>query len=171
MDWYVAVVASQREIAARELLTDLGYEVMVPTEVKWRRKSRYSRQKVERVYPLLTRYVFIGCEGQPPWWHLRNLEFPHDGRKVIQHVLGAGGWPRPLPPDAVTALKGLDFAIPSCNPHKALRPGDMAQFAAGPLHGKVAKVRKIAAKRARVLIEAFNAMREIEVPLEILEAA
>lgn len=164
MQWYVAVVPAQKEDAARKRLEELGYSVMLPVEIKWRRKSRHCRKREEVKVPLLPRYVFVGCEGQLPWWHL-------NGCPLIQGFLGRDGYPKPLPPEAVQALRGLDFAIPTFNPHKSIRAGDEVQFAAGPLQGKIARVRKIVSKRARVLIEAFNSMREIEVPLEILEAA
>lgn len=172
MQWYVAVVPAQRELTARDLLREHGYDVMVPVEYKWRRKSRYGKAKVERPYVLLTRYVFIGCQDAPNWWHLRHIEFPFTGQKIIQHVLGTSAGPTPLPAEAVSALHLLNLGIPGYNPHKAIRPGGNAQFAEGhPFAGKVVRVREIMAKKARVLIEAFNSMREIEVPLEILEAA
>lgn len=164
MQWYVAVVHAQKEFAARDRLNELGYEIIVPIEYKWRRRSRHCRKRVEVAMPLLPRYVFVGCEGQLPWWELRDCP-------MIQGFLGHDGYPKPLPPEAVRALEGLSFAIPTFNPHKSIRAGDQVQFAAGPLHGKIARVRKIVHKRARVLIEVFSSMREIEVPLEILEAA
>ncbi len=164
MDWYVAVVPAQRELAARDRLRELGYEVLVPIEYKWRRRSRHCRQRVEVKLPLLPRYVVIGYDGALPWWHLRQCP-------LIQGFLGRDGFPTPLPADAVRALKGLDLATPTFNPHRSIRAGDAVQFGSGPLHGKVARVRKIVAKRARVLVEVFASLREIEVPLEILEAA
>lgn len=164
MQWYVAVVPAQKEFAVRDRLKELGYEVMLPVEKKWRRRSRHCRKRVEVEMPFLPRYVFVGCAGQLPWWHLNTCP-------LIQGFLGYDGYPKPLPPEAVRALEGLSFAIPTFNPHKSIRAGDEVQFAAGPLHGKIARVRKIVSKRARVLIEVFSSMREIEVPLEILEAA
>lgn len=164
MQWYVAIVPAQRELDTQKLLEAHGYQTLVPIEYKWRRKNRYSRSRVEVRQPLLPRYVFVGIEGEPYWWHLR--QFPW-----LQGFLGKDGIPRPLPPEAVRALEGLNFAIPTFNPHKSIRAGDQVQFASGPMHGKVARVRKIVSKRARVLIVVFNSLREVEVPLEILEAA
>src|SRR5690606_10410289 len=164
LQWYVAVVPAQKELPAKERLKELGYEVMVPVEYKWRRKSRHCRKRVEVAVPLLPRYVFLGTDRPLRWWHLRQCP-------IIQGFLGWEGVPTPLPPEAVKALHGLSFAVPTFNPHRSIRAGDQVQFAAGPLHGKIARVRKIVAKRARVLIEVFASMREIEVPLEILEAA
>ena len=173
MDWYALVVPAQKELAVRSMLEKAGLEVIVPVEMKWKRKGRHVRRAgrmVECEYPLMPRYVFVGFNGEPNWWYLRNLEFA-DGRKVVQSVLGYGGMPRPLKADAVNALHGLKFAIPTFNPHKGVRVGDTAQFAFGPMRGQIAKVRKIVAKRARVLINLFNTWKEISVPLEFLEAA
>lgn len=173
MDWYAIVVPAQKELAVRSMLAKAGLEVIVPVEMKWKRKGRHVRRAgrmVECEYPLMPRYVFVGFERQPDWWYLRNLEFA-DGRKVVQSVLGTNGMPKPLTREAVDALKGLQFAIPTFNPHKGVRVGDTAQFIYGPMRGQIAKVRKIVAKRARVLVELFNSWKEITVPLELLEAA
>ena len=164
LQWYVAVVPAQKEFAARDRLKDLGYQVMVPVEYKWRRKSRHTRKRIEVAVPLLPRYVFVGTDCPLSWWQVRRCP-------LIKAILGWDGVPKPLPPEAVKALEGLNFAIPTFNPHKSIRAGDDVQFIIGPLRGKIAKVRKIVAKRAKVLIEVFASMREIEVPLEILEAA
>ena len=48
LQWYVAVVPPQKELPAKERLKDLGYEVMVPVEYKWRRRSRHTRPRDDR---------------------------------------------------------------------------------------------------------------------------
>lgn len=164
MKWYVAVVPAQKEFAARDRLKDLGYQVMVPVEYKWRRRSRHTRTRIEVPVPLMPRYVFLGTDRPLYLWHLRRCP-------LIQAVLGSDGVPRPLPPEAVKALQGLDRVATTINPHRSFRVGDDVQIVSGPLRGRIARLRRIMAKRARVMIEVFASMREIEVPVEILEAA
>jgi transcription antitermination factor NusG len=173
MEWYALVVPAQKELAVRSLLAKAGLEVIVPVEMKWKRKGRHVRRAgrmVECEYPLMPRYVFVGFSGQPNWWVIRNYQFP-DGSKMVQGVLGTNGMPRPLTAEAVHALKGLQFAIPTFNPHKGVRAGDTAQFIYGPMRGQIAKVRKIVKRRAIVLVNLFNTWREMPVPIELLEAA
>src|SRR5690606_29311991 len=132
LQWYVAVVPAQKEFAARDRLKDLGYQVMVPVEYKWRRKSRHTRKRIEVAVPLLPRYVFVGTDCPLYWWQVRRCP-------LIQGFLGWDGMPTPLPPAGVRALERLQFGIPEpiSNPHKSIKAGDQVKFVTGAMRGKI----------------------------------
>lgn len=71
--WYALRVRPQAEYVVSYLLLKAGVEAFVPTETRFRRRTRYAAQKAEFAYPQIPGLVFAGFPGEPAWyWLLRN---------------------------------------------------------------------------------------------------
>lgn len=71
--WYALRVKPQAEYVVSYLLLKAGVEAFVPTETRYRRRTRYVAQKAEFAYPQIPGLVFAGFPGEPAWyWLLRN---------------------------------------------------------------------------------------------------
>lgn len=71
--WYALRVRPQAEYVVSHLLLKAGVEAFVPTETRFRRRTRYVAQKAEFAYPQIPGLVFAGFPGEPAWyWLLRN---------------------------------------------------------------------------------------------------
>ena len=59
------------------------------------------------------------------------------------------------------------------NPHKAIlavRAGQKAEIVEGPFAGHRGSVSRVVGKNATVLVELFNSMQEVQIPVAKLEA-
>lgn len=71
--WFALRVKPQAEYVVSHLLLNAGVEAFVPTETRFRRRTRYAAQKAEFAYPQVPGLVFAGFPGEPAWyWLLRN---------------------------------------------------------------------------------------------------
>lgn len=163
--WIVLSVRPLTEFETAERLRDDGFSALVPTERKYVRISRYSRRREPRDYPLFPRYLFAGILGN---W-----------REVLQDcdVVGILGKPeRPYQLSAaeiawIHALADGQTEVTGMNLHNALRAGQWAQIAQGPLSGALGYIDRIRGQRASVLTEMLGVWRAIEMPLDALEVA
>ncbi|MBA2125073.1 hypothetical protein DLM45_02380 [Hyphomicrobium methylovorum] len=159
----------QKEFAAEMVLRRRGHDVFVPVETKIRRSRSRERKRIAVTYPMMRSYVFVGFEGEPPWYDLARLA-------VIQGVVGFDGKPAPISEAAIAKLKSLTGqSIPhgrSVNTHKALRPGDMAEITHGAFFGRIVKVVGLRGRKATIMMELFGGATEVAtILLESLEAA
>ena len=68
--WYALRVRPQAEYVVSYLLLKGGVEAFVPTETRFRRRTRYAAQKAEFAYPLIPGLIFAGFPGEPAWYYL-----------------------------------------------------------------------------------------------------
>lgn len=165
MTWYAIRTAPQREIAVEAMLRRKGYEVFLPTETKIRRPSIKSRKRLAVIYPMFTRYVFIG--GGFSWLHLL-------AERHVTGVVGFDGAPAPISEAEILKLKNMSGDIPhrhSVNPHRALRTGELAEIQSGPFAGQVVKIEGLLGNKARIFMNLFGVRKLADIELSKLEAA
>ena len=168
MHWYALRTVPQKEFVSELLLRKSGHHAFVPTETKLRRKHAWSKERVAVPYPMFTGYVFAGFRQKNPWYELRRYN-------VITGVVGSDGRPQQLNGEAVQHLMRVSgVAVPfsrSINPHRSFRIGDTVEVVNGPFRGNMVKLRGITKRKARILLELFGTIQDVEIPLEQLEAA
>lgn len=85
---YRPVKGSGQEVNVHELiLRKNGFEVFLPVRKEWRRVSRYSPEKVLRMYPKLGGWMFVGLDDLG--CRLQDLA----ALDLVDRVLGAAGHP------------------------------------------------------------------------------
>lgn len=79
LTWYALRVAAQRELGARDGLAERGWNAYCPVRTRWVRKGRGRsvRDRVEREYALLPRYVLVGFDEPPPWYEVCAVDHVH----------------------------------------------------------------------------------------------
>ena len=165
--WFALMTIPQKEIAAQMILERRGYRCFLPTEDK---VIRIRREKKRRVvtYPMMRGYIFAGFDSGVPWLDLARLN-------VIRGVVGFDGRPAPISDEAMRGLEKLSGArIPhknSVNTHKALRAGDMAEITTGQFFGVIVPVSSIKGEKAKVLLQLFGGVKEVEIRIGDLAAA
>jgi transcription antitermination factor NusG len=173
LTWLVLRVAPQKEFEAERRIRLRGHQTLCPFELKWRRKSVYTKHKVSKPYPIFTRYVFTGIER---WPHdFRDIQ---DNIEEVQGVVGAGhdpvhlsepemNWIKAIA-DAQGDLKSIASAVAV---HKAIKPGDNVRIIEGPYFGHVGPMESIIGQNAQVVVQIFNSMHLVKVPMAKLERA
>jgi hypothetical protein len=71
--WYALDVVRQKEYVAGYLLNKMGCVTFIPTETKYRKKSRYTKGKLEVAYAAFPGVVFAGFPTYPNWLRVRSL--------------------------------------------------------------------------------------------------
>ena len=169
LSWYVIRVHAKREFSACTMLERRGFSVVLPVEHKWRKASRHTKRKTLHSYPMLQGYLFVGVDGDLPWWELRELPF------LVGYIGSAYGVPYALSRADLERMISISaVAVPytnAPNPHKAIRPGDDAVIVNGPLAGRTIKVDSIVGQKAWFAQEILGSQHRVEIPLRMLEAA
>jgi transcription antitermination factor NusG len=171
--WLVLRVAPQKEFEAARRIARRGHQAICPFELKWRRRDSRSRHKIAKPYPLFTRYVFAGIS-----------RWPHDYRDIfdnieeVQGVIGAGMSPVVLSEPAMNWIRALAEAKGDLKQigsaiavHKAIKPGEPVRITEGAFNGIVGPLSNIVGQNAEVLVQIFNSMHLVKVPLAKLERA
>lgn len=199
LDWYAVTTAPQKEHVAAYFLRQYGLRTYVPTETRWRRHNRHSRQKSEIAFPVTPRYVFVGVAGEPAWWEI--MQVPHvtavvgiEGKPALfsrkaKKDAGPGEfreWMAVIPNGELRIGAGERrifvngrgiFRAPKeqrhMRTHKEFGVGDQVVVVEGPLEGMTFKVEDIKGKNAKVLMPMMmeTGLREVSIPLGSLEAA
>lgn len=163
MTWYAIRTAPQRELTVHAMLSRKGYAVYLPVETRERRRAKGGRDEIS--VPMFSGYLFVRYPFS--WPHLR----------AERHIIGIvsvtnDGIASPIDDAQIERLMhGAEAAIARVKASKprALKTGDLAKVANGPLVGKTVQITNIKGKRARVLLAMFG--REVDVGIEALEAA
>lgn len=87
--WYALDVVRQKEYLAGYFINQMGFRTLIPTETRWRKKSRYTKGKVEVPFAAVPGVIFVALPASPPW--LRILEL-----SLVTGVLSVGDMPMPL---------------------------------------------------------------------------
>lgn len=172
LHWLVLRVAPQKEFEAAKQIADRGHAALCPFEQKWRRQHSRTRHKKRRKYPLFTRYVFAGISS-----------WPHDYRDIIdsiddvQGVVGVGAVPALLTETEIQWIKAICETggdadqHSTTSVHKAIKPGEPVRIMEGSFEGKVGPLDCVVGKDAKVMIEIFNSMHLVKIPLSKVERA
>jgi len=173
LNWLVLRVAPQKEFEAQRRIARRGHQAICPFELKWRRRDSRSKHKIERPYPIFTRYVFTGIQ-----------RWPHDVRDIVdnieevQGVIGAGSAPIFLPEPQMNWIRAIAEANGDLKQignaiavHKAIKPGEPVRITEGAFAGFVGPLESIVGQNAEVMVEMFDSMRLVKVPLAKLERA
>jgi transcriptional antiterminator NusG len=173
LDWYALTVPPQKEFAAQEIIHRRGVATFCPFESMWRQKSRYTREKDLRSYPIMPRYVFVGFERDPnapvSWYHVFQIP-------LVLSVVGFNGEPKTVSnmADFIARFRnGLKrpSAEAHMRTHREYGVGDLVTFVEGPFSDLKVKVENINNGHAFFTIGMFGAERQMSIPLEKLEAA
>jgi transcription antitermination factor NusG len=170
--WLVLRVAPQKEFEAAKQIADRGHAALCPFEQKWRRRHSRTRHKKQHKYPLFTRYVFAGISAWPGDY--RDII---DSIEEVQGVVGVGAVPARLTESEIEWIKAIcatggDRDMQSATSvHKAIKPGEPVRIMEGSFEGKVGPLDCVLGKDAKVLIEIFNSMHLIKIPLAKIERA
>ena len=73
LHWYAIDVVRQKEYVAGHIFNRKGWMTFIPTETRFRKKSRYCNSKLEVAHPEIPGVVFVGFPGAPDWFCLRNI--------------------------------------------------------------------------------------------------
>lgn len=173
LQWLVLRVAPQKEFDTARHIARMGHEALCPFESKWRRKNTFSKHKIERPYPLFTRYVFAGIKTWP-----HDFVEIRDTITFVQGVIGVNGEPAFLSEaerawiaamgEANGDLKAIQHTV---SVHKAIKVGTSVRITDGAWTGHVGPLNCIIGREAHVAVEIFNAMRLVKIPLAKLEPA
>ncbi len=200
LQWYALEVMRQKEYVAGFLLKrGSACEIFIPTETRWRRRSRYARAKTEFAYAAIPGVIFAGFAGPPAWYHLMRL--PHitgvlsigerpatinakelaayratqlDGHLVIERVRVRyrGGDVERSRRSIFVEGRGI-LRAPEEQRHmrsrKEFAMGEEVRVADGPFRDNNVRVKQIAGTRAKVLLPLFGGV-EATIPLDELEA-
>lgn len=169
LDWYALTVPPQKEFAAQEIMRRRGFTSFCPFESLWRKKSRYTKEKELRHFPVMPRYLFVGFDRHPSWYDIFRIP-------LIVSVVGLEGKPATLAnmPRFVSNFRnGLrrPDAEKHMQTHREYAIGDTAIVVEGPLVDRLVKVDDIADGHAFFKLEMFGAERKLSVPVGNLVAA
>ena len=190
--WHVLTVAPQRlaitakrlriardnntepEPILQEMLRREGFATFLPVRQEFRKPHRFAkvRDKVERLYPLLPGYLFLGMNDRTPDWF--NV-FRFD---MVQGVLCLEGRPVVIPAREVSKLAARSmsgaFKAPGehqhMHTHREFMAGDTAELIDGAMAGTSVNVVEIDGAHATIRHMFFGSEREVIVPLEKLAA-
>lgn len=170
--WYALLTPPGREFVAQKILRRYGLRTFVPIRREWRRKNKFVKTKELHSYPVAPRYVFAGFQRRVPlWFDLFNLP-------VISGVVGLEGEPSPIRGEAMSRLiqktaGGLNAPAVQkfMRTHHEFAVGQTVEVIDGPFEGRKVPVVAIRGARASLMLQLFGAEMEIELPMDILQAA
>lgn len=166
MTWYAFRTVPQKERAAQGILASrFDLATLLPLETRFIRARRRNATKKEKSYPALVGYVLADLPHDAPWHRILNID-------CIISVVGFDGRPAPLNTASVERLSRVNSITSSVpNRRKSFAKGDTVCAISGPLHGMESKIEDIRGCRARVIVELLGSRREIDIPLDQLQAA
>lgn len=166
--WYAARTPPQKEFYAERVLSRAGYNAILPTESKWRRRSRYTKQKRLVHYPLLCRYLLIGFDAEPNWFALFST-------RAVQSIVGIAGEPRQIAYEAVARFIYRQDQAPReqqfMTTYQEHKTGDLVRIIDGAFEGHKVRVEAIYGARARVLLDFLGDPQKVSIRLDYLHSA
>ncbi len=133
LDWYALRVAPQKEFVVQEILTRKGVATYCPSDKRWRRQNRYTKNKDLKSFPLMPSYVFAGfIPGIPSLYDLRKVD-------AILGCIGFNGEPKRIPKVGIRSMigrykNGLQRPTDErfMQTYKEFKAGDLVRIAHGP---------------------------------------
>ena len=172
LEWYAVEVAPQKEFTVKEILTRLNFDCFLPVERRWRRRNRYSKQKVRRKFPLLPRYIFVAIGDATPGWHsLFEID-------AVMGVVGIDDRPYPIDRAKLFELQKLsnhgEFSPPTewrfMRSNREFKVGDKVRIVNGPMIDHEVRVLGIEGPKAKILLDIFGGTQEVDIHLDKLES-
>lgn len=104
MTWFVLEVDAQHELRARYDLRQRGWDAFCMVRTGWVKPHRYAKRKIEKPFPKVPRYVFIGfpAESAVPWYEVCAVDH-------VRGPLGNHGRPSQVRPADVQRLMNLQM--------------------------------------------------------------
>lgn len=87
LHWYALDVVRQKEYVSGYIFNRMGCMTFIPTEMRFRKKNRYSKGKLEVAFPALPGVVFVGFPGTPDWYRVMSMH-------LVNGVLSLDNTPR-----------------------------------------------------------------------------
>jgi hypothetical protein len=82
--WYALDVVRQKEYVAGHILNRMGCVTFIPTDTRFRKKTRHSKGKLEVAHAALPGTIFVGFPSAPNWYRVMSLH-------VVNGVLSIDG--------------------------------------------------------------------------------
>lgn len=166
MSWYVLTCPPGSDIQAATVLETGGHAVLLPLEYRFRRRHP---QGPAVVYPvsIMAGYLVADLGERPDWPAVLHLE-KSNGKRLVSGVLGMGREPYALPALAVAHVRTMVLTHLVVPLTRGLSVGDVVIIESGPFAGHRAKVTRVARGNARVALEMFGALREIDIARELV---
>jgi transcription antitermination factor NusG len=126
LDWYALCVRPRYEKLATMMLTNKGYETLLPLyKCRRRRPDRYKEIQL----PMFPGYLF--CQFHP------DARLPILTTPGVLHVVGSGRVPIPIHRAEMEAVRHLAESQLRAEPHPYLEVGQKVYIQEGPLVGTV----------------------------------
>ena len=87
LHWYALDVVRQKEYVSGYIFNRMGCMTFIPTEMRFRKKNRYSKGKLEVAFPAIPGVVFVGFPGAPDWFRVMSMH-------LVNGVLSLDNTPR-----------------------------------------------------------------------------
>ena len=163
--WYCLTCPPGADIQAAEALEADGYSVLLPLEYRFKRRHPKGPAVVYPVSIMAGYLVAELAEYDLP--RVRRLE-KISGKRLIHGVLGMDDKPYALPSLVVTYVRNMVLQHLVVPLTRGLVVGDIVIIESGPFAGKRAKVTSLRRGNARVVLNMFGALREIDIAKELV---
>lgn len=168
--WYVLRVPPQKEQRVADQLRRRGWDVFLPVEHRYRKKTRYCKSKVAIPYPLMPGYVLLGSPSMPvPWLRI----FEHSD---ATSVIGYQGRPTQIQPAVIDRLLGLAKMSHWDRPAWEKHMPTYREFGVGDevvprmMPGQPFKVEAIRDKKVKLMLGLFGREHEVWVDIAQVDA-
>jgi transcriptional antiterminator RfaH len=164
MKWFCIRTEVNCEFKAERSLAEEKFETFLPTGKKYVVKSR---RKVERVYPLFSRYLFVRNEpAERGFYAIKSA----DG---VEGILGVAGLPLAVPDIAIESVRRLvDIGVFDKTITPELKPGTRVIIAEGPFFGHIGELQNDSNEPdAEVFLSLFGRVVAVSVPFELVRGA
>jgi len=177
--WYCLLVEPQKEILARNVLVELGFNAYLPVEIRIpqinkRRGKPKSFVYVRHAPALGARYLFIGVAGPLPVFKLRRIHFISG---VLCRKYDGVTMPAQMTEEAMTRVRSVDqvtgaMPVPrktSLDTRRTFAAGDNVTAVKGPLCGNSFKIVEFQGHQAIVKAKFLGGEHLVAVALRHLE--
>ena len=161
--WYVARVRAHQELRALTHLTRQGFGAWLPRLRETRRQARNFETRISALFP---GYIFVEFDPSREQWRSVNGTFG------VRSLINRGGWPVPLPPGFVEALRARSDRNGVVGIGRTdLAPGDQIRVIAGPFVDCIGTLVSLDAyERVTVLLNVLSGPTKVRVPAVSLAA-
>lgn len=87
LHWYALDVVRQKELVAGYIFNKRGWQTFIPVDLRFQKKNKYAKSKIEVARPSLPGTVFVGFPAAPDWYHVMSLH-------LVNGVLSTDSRPR-----------------------------------------------------------------------------
>lgn len=157
--WYAIYTRHQHEKSAAGLLTDKGFEVLLPL---YQSTHRWKDRKQSVLLPLFRSYLFVRANLPR---RIEILTTPG-----VCSIVGSGGSPVQLPDHEIDTVRKLAGSLGSYLPHPFLNTGQRVRVTRGLLCGLEGILTRVKNQGRVVLsVELLRQSAAVEVDLDALE--